>query len=47
MTDRIAVWLGLVILAAGLADLVLNDGSALFFLARKFLDLVEWLAFWR
>ena len=46
MTDRIAVWLGLVILAAGLADLVLNDGSALFFLARKFLDLIEWVDFW-
>ncbi|MFP5481354.1 MAG: hypothetical protein ACLGIE_16950 [Alphaproteobacteria bacterium] len=47
MTDRIALWLGLVILAAILADLALNGGSALLFLARKFLDLVEWVAFWR
>ena len=47
MTDRIALWLGLVILAAILADLALNGGSALLFLALKFLDLVEWVAFWR
>ena len=47
MTDRIALWRGLVILAAILADLALNGGSALLFLARKFLDLVEWVAFWR
>lgn len=47
MTDRIALWLGLVILAAIMADLALNSGSALFFLARKFLALVEWVAFWR
>lgn len=47
MTNRIALWLGL-ILAAGIgADFALNNGAALFFLARKFLDLIEWVAFWR
>ena len=47
MTDRIALWLFLILSAAGLGDYFLNDGAALFFLALKFLALVEWLAFWR
>ncbi len=47
MTDRIAVWLAVVIAAAIAADLALNDGAALFFLAQKFLDLIEWVVFWR
>jgi hypothetical protein len=47
MTNGIALGIGLV-LAAGIgADLTLNDGAALMFTARKFLDLVEWVAFWR
>lgn len=47
MTNPIALWLGLILLAAGGADYALNDGAALFFLARKFLGLIEWVAFWR
>ena len=47
MTDRIAVWLAVVIAAVVGADLALNDGAALFFLAQKFLDLIEWVVFWR
>lgn len=47
MTDRIALVLGLVIVLSGAADLVLNDGGASMFLLRKFVDMVEWLAFWR
>jgi hypothetical protein len=46
LTNTIALWLGLLIVAAGIGDLTLNDGVALQFLARKFLDLVEWVAFW-
>jgi hypothetical protein len=46
LTNTIALWLGLLIVAAIIADLVLNGGSALMFLARKFLDLVEWVDFW-
>jgi hypothetical protein len=42
VTDRIAVWLAVVIAAAIGADLALNDGAALFFLAQKFLKLIEW-----
>ena len=47
MTNRIALWLGLILIAGALADYALNDGAALFFLARKFLELIEWVAFWR
>jgi hypothetical protein len=47
LTDRIAIVLAGVIALAVLADLSLNGGSALLFLARKSLDLIEFLAFWR
>jgi hypothetical protein len=47
LTNRIALWLALIILAGILADATLNGGAALFFLARKFLDMIEWVAFWR
>ena len=46
LTNTIALWLGLLIVAAIIADLALNGGSALIFLARKFLDLIEWVDFW-
>jgi hypothetical protein len=47
MTNTIALVLaGLIAAAAGL-DLLVNDGVALTFLARKFLDLLEWVVFWR
>ncbi len=46
MTNTIALWLGIILVAAGIADAVFNDGTALEFLARKFLDLVEWVDFW-
>lgn len=47
MTNRIAFGLAAVLLAAGIADATLNSGEGLLFLARKLLDLVEYLAFWR
>lgn len=47
LTNRIAVWIGLILLTGGITDLAVNGGSALGFLARKFLDLIEWVAFWR
>lgn len=47
MTDRIALSLGAVILAALVADLALNNASATLFLLVKFADMIEWLAFWR
>lgn len=47
MTDRIALALGLIIVAAVIADLALNSGHAMLFLLRKLIDLVEYLAVWR
>ncbi|GAA3872010.1 hypothetical protein [Celeribacter arenosi] len=47
MTNRIALGLGIVLLAAIAADFAFNDGQALLFLARKFLDLIRVIAFWR
>jgi hypothetical protein len=47
LTDRIALWIGLILLAAIIADLALNGGAALNFLMRKFIDMIEWVAFWR
>jgi hypothetical protein len=46
MTNRLAVILALLI-AGGLAlDMAMGWGLGLF-LARRFADLVEWMAFWR
>ena len=47
MTNPIAIFLGVVILGGIIADAVMYDGTSLLFLARKFADLLEWLAFWR
>lgn len=47
MTNQIAIGLGILILVALGADFVLNDGDASLFLARKWLELLEWVAFWR
>ncbi|WP_164623253.1 hypothetical protein [Tabrizicola oligotrophica] len=47
MSDRIAFVLAGVLALAVLADLSLNGGSALLFLARKMLDLIDLIAIWR
>ena len=46
MTNRIALVLAALILALVVADLAFDLCGTLF-LARRFADLVEWLAFWR
>ncbi len=47
MTNTLAIWfLVLIGLAVGY-DLWANDGAALTFLARKGIDLLQWMAFWR
>jgi hypothetical protein len=46
MTNRIAVWIGLLILAFVAYDLYAGTGMLLF-LARKLADLVQYVAFWR
>lgn len=47
MTNPIAVFLAVVILVGLGIDLIWLDGQATLTLAKKFFDLVEWLAFWR
>jgi hypothetical protein len=47
LTDRIAVVFAGVIALAILADLTLNGGSALLFLGRKGLDLIDYVSIWR
>ncbi len=47
MTDRVALYLALLLAVAIGADLLLNQGQILIFLAQKFLHLVDWVQFWR
>ncbi len=47
MTNTIALYLGAALALAIGADLLANEGAALMFTLRKFVDLVEWVAFWR
>ncbi len=47
MTNRLAAWLAILIVAAIAGDAVFNDGASGLFLARKGLNLIDWLAFWR
>jgi hypothetical protein len=46
MTNQIALFIGIVIAVAIGADFIVNDGAALGFLSRKFVDLIEWVKFW-
>jgi hypothetical protein len=47
MTNRIALYLGLVILAALALDIVFNDVQGLVFLMQKLVGFIEYVAFWR
>ena len=47
MTDRVALWLAGILAVLIGADIALNGGGTLLFLARKFLDLMDWVEFWR
>lgn len=46
MTNRIAIVIVIVLLILLAADLHFKSGATLF-LSRKFVELLEWLAFWR
>ncbi len=46
MTNRIALWLGLAVLAMLALDYALGLGIGLY-LARKFLELIRLVAIWR
>ena len=47
MTNSIAIGLGVMILSALALDFYLYGWDHLIFLAKKGLELIEWLAFWR
>jgi hypothetical protein len=47
MTNTIALFLGIVLAALIGLDLLVTDGASLLFLARKFVGLVDAVAFWQ
>ena len=47
MTNKIAIVLGCAILGAILYDVMIHDSANLLFLAKKMLEFIEWIAFWR
>jgi len=47
MTNTLAVGLGLLVIGGLAADQALNGGETFVFLAKKLMDLIEYLAFWR
>ena len=47
MTNRIAAFLGLILLGLLLADVLIFGSEHIVFLAKKLLDLIDWMAFWR
>ena len=47
MTNPIAIVLGILIVAALISDMVLTSGTNLLFLAKKFTEFTEWMAFYR
>ncbi len=47
MTNRLAVWLALIIAALLAYDYYQFDWANTVFLIHKFVDLIEWIAFWR
>jgi hypothetical protein len=47
LTNRIALWLAILIALACAADLLAFGGASLVFLGRRLIVLLDWLAFWR
>lgn len=47
MTNSIAIGIAIALVLSIVADQVWLDGEAALFAARKFAELVEWVAFWR
>lgn len=47
LSNRLSIVIGLSIIAAIVADQAANGGQATLFLGRKFVELIELLAFWR
>lgn len=47
MTNKIAFFLGAFVLFGLIVDQAFYDMSGSLFLARKMIELIEWLKFWR
>jgi hypothetical protein len=47
MTNRLALWLGGLLVLLILGDVILFGTDHMLFLGRKMLELIEWMAFWR
>ena len=47
MTNRIALFLGLFVIAALVVDYAFYGGEHLVYLGKKLFELIEWIAFWR
>ena len=47
VTNRIAIFLGLFLIAAIVLDTMIYGNQHLVFLGKKFFELIEWVAFWR
>lgn len=47
MSNRLALFLGVLILTALVVDYRMYGTEHSIFLAKKLSDLIEWLAFWR
>ncbi|MGX9354401.1 hypothetical protein ACS3SW_04335 [Roseobacteraceae bacterium S113] len=47
MTNQLAIWLGVCVVGALVLDLVFFGTDHILFLAKKGMELIEWMAFWR
>ncbi|QBF32228.1 hypothetical protein [Thalassococcus sp. S3] len=47
MTNTIALVLGVLIVGALTADVMLYGSDHIVFLGKKLFELIEWMAFWR
>ena len=47
MTNSIALTLALVVIGLIAGDMYYQSGEASLFVAKKFADMLEWMAFWR
>lgn len=47
MNNRIAIWLGAILITAIVVDVLFFGTDHLLFLSKKMLELIEWVAFWR
>ncbi|MEN8892608.1 hypothetical protein [Planktotalea arctica] len=47
MTNTLAIILGSLVVLALFADVILTGSTNILFLAKKFTEFTEWMAFWR